>query len=111
MYVNGIVINLAKMLRSLISENIDFKMQLSEDLNAARVDPNQLEQVIMNLAINARDAMPEGGRLTIEKANATLDHNYARKQVSVISGDYVIVAETDTGYDITVPKKDRNLEK
>ena len=108
--VNGIVMNLDKMLRSLISENIDFKMQLSEDLNAARVDPNQLEQVIMNLAINARDAMPEGGRLTIETANATLDHNYARKHVSVIPGDYVMLAVTDTGSGMTEATKARIFE-
>src|SRR5438552_2490383 len=95
--VNGVVMNLDKMLRSLISENIALKIQLADDLDAARVDPNQLEQVIMNLAINARDAMPDVGTLTIETANATLDENYAAKHVSVIPGDYVMLAVTDTG--------------
>ena len=95
--VNGVVMNLDKMLRSLLSENIALKIQLADDLDAARVDPNQLEQVIMNLAINARDAMPNGGTLTIETANATLDENYAAKHVSVIPGDYVMLAVTDTG--------------
>src|SRR2546430_17427585 len=95
--VNGVVMNLDKMLRSLISENIDLKMQLATDLAAARADPNQLEQVIMNLAINARDAMPEGGTLTIETGNATLDQTYVAQHVSVIPGDYVMLAVSDTG--------------
>src|SRR6266705_3892599 len=69
--VNGVVMNLEKMLRSLISENIALRTHFATDLAAARADPNQLEQVIMNLAINARDAMPEGGSLTIETGNAT----------------------------------------
>ncbi len=95
--VNDVILNLDKMLRSLISENIELKASLAPDLRAARADPNQLEQVIMNLAINARDAMPEGGTLTIETANATLDQAYAAQHVSVIPGDYVMVAVTDTG--------------
>ena len=108
--VNGVVMNLDKMLRSLISENIEFTMQLAEDLDAARVDPNQLEQVIMNLAINARDAMPDGGRLTIETANAELDADYAAKHVSVIPGDYVMLAVTDTGCGMSAETKARIFE-
>jgi signal transduction histidine kinase len=108
--VNGVVLNLDKMLRSLISENIDLKLQLDEDLDAARVDPNQLEQVIMNLAINARDAMPEGGRLTIETANATLDVDYAAQHVSVIPGDYVMLAVTDTGCGMSEETRARIFE-
>jgi len=95
--VNDVVLNLDKMLRSLISENIELKTSLAPKLDAARADPNQLEQVIMNLAINARDAMPDGGTLTIETGNATLDHAYAAQHVSVIPGDYVMLAVTDTG--------------
>jgi PAS domain S-box-containing protein len=95
--VNDVVLNLDKMLRSLISENIELKTELATDLAAARADPNQLEQVIMNLAINARDAMPEGGTLTIETGNATLDQAYASQHVSVIPGDYVMLAVSDTG--------------
>ena len=108
--VNDVVMNLDKMLRSLISENIELKMQLAEDLDAARVDPNQLEQVIMNLAINARDAMPDGGRLTIETANAELDADYAAKHVSVIPGAYVMLAVTDTGCGMSEEIKARIFE-
>jgi len=95
--VNGVVMNLDKMLRSLISENIELKTVLADDLAAARADPNQIEQVIMNLAINARDAMPEGGTVTIETRNATLDDAYAAQHVSVIPGEYVMLAVSDTG--------------
>src|SRR6266849_3147321 len=95
--VNGVVSNLDKMLRSLISENIELKTELADNLAAARADPNQIEQVIMNLAINARDAMPEGGTVTIETGNATLDDAYAAQHVSVIPGEYVMLAVSDTG--------------
>jgi two-component system cell cycle sensor histidine kinase/response regulator CckA len=95
--LNDIVLNLDKMLRSLISENIELKTSLASNLAATRADPNQVEQVIMNLAINARDAMPDGGTLTIETKNATLDQSYAAQHVAVIPGDYVMLAVTDTG--------------
>src|SRR3989475_5627668 len=95
--VNSVVVNLEKMLRSLISENIELKTVLADDLAAARADPNQIEQVIMNLAINARDAMPEGGTVTIETRNATLDDADAAQHVSVIAVEYVMLAVTDTG--------------
>src|SRR3989440_913170 len=95
--VNGVVQNLDKMLRSLLSENIELTTHLAETLDSARADPNQVEQVIMNLAINARDAMPEGGKLTIETGNATLDDTYAAQHISVIPGAYVMLAVTDTG--------------
>ena len=108
--VNGVVLNLDKMLRSLMSENIELATQLAEDLDAARVDPNQLEQVIMNLAINARDAMPDGGTVTIETANATLGEDYAAKHVSVIPGVYVMLAVTDTGCGMTEATKARIFE-
>jgi two-component system, cell cycle sensor histidine kinase and response regulator CckA len=108
--INGVVMNLDKMLRSLMSENITLKMNLAEDLDAARVDPNQLEQVIMNLAINSRDAMPEGGTLTIETANAKLDDDYAARHISVIPGDYVMLAVSDTGSGMTDDVKARIFE-
>jgi len=108
--VNDVVMNLDKMLRSLISENIELKTMLADDVDAARVDPNQLEQVVMNLAINARDAMPEGGTLTVETANATLDDDYASRHVSVIPGDYVMIAVTDTGCGMSEEIKARVFE-
>ena len=108
--VNDVVMNLDKMLRSLISENIELKTMFADDVDAARVDPNQLEQVVMNLAINARDAMPEGGTLTIETTNATLDDDYAARHVSVIPGNYVMIAVTDTGSGMSEEIKARIFE-
>jgi CheY-like chemotaxis protein len=104
------VLNLDKMLRSLISENIDLKMKLATTLAAARADPTQLEQVIMNLAINARDAMPEGGTLTIETGNATLDQGYAAQHVSAVPGDYVMLAVSDDGSGMDEATKSRIFE-
>src|SRR5437667_726691 len=108
--VNGVVVNLEKMLRSLISENIALRTHLATDLAAARADPNQIEQVIMNLAINARDAMPEGGSLTIETGNATLDEAYTRQHVSVVPGEYVMLAVSDTGCGMDEHTKARIFE-
>ncbi|HEY6091803.1 MAG TPA: response regulator [Gemmatimonadales bacterium] len=108
--LNDVVLNLDKMLRSLISENIELKTSLAPDLAATRADPNQVEQVIMNLAINARDAMPDGGTLTIETKNATLDQTYAAQHVAVIPGDYVMLAVTDTGCGMDEATKARMFE-
>src|ERR1041385_4328159 len=108
--LNDVVLNLDKMLRSLISENIELKTSLAPDLAATRADPNQVEQVIMNLAINARDAMPDGGTLTIETKTATLDQTYAAQHVAVIPGDYVMLAVTDTGCGMTEATQARIFE-
>ncbi|HXO86853.1 MAG TPA: ATP-binding protein, partial [Gemmatimonadales bacterium] len=108
--LNDVVLNLDKMLRSLMSENIELKAALAPDLHATRADLNQLEQVILNLAINSRDAMPDGGTLTIETANVTLDQEYADHHVSVVPGEYVMVAVSDTGCGMTEQTKARIFE-
>jgi PAS domain S-box-containing protein len=108
--VNGVVMNLDKMLRSLMAENIVLKTDLADNLAAARADPNQIEQVIMNLAINARDAMADGGTVTIETRNATLDDAYAAQHVSVIPGEYVMLAVSDTGCGMDEQTKSRIFE-
>src|SRR5258705_5421613 len=108
--VNSVVLNLDKMLRSLISENIELKTDLADNLGAARADPNQIEQVIMNLAINARDAMPDGGTVTIETGNVTLDDAYAAQHVSVIPGEYVMLAVSDTGCGMDAKTQSRIFE-
>ena len=108
--VNGLAQNLDKMLRSLMTENIDLRYGLFPDIAPVRADPNQLEQVIMNLAINARDAMPKGGTLTIETANVTLDEAYAVQHVSVVPGDYVMLAVSDTGHGMDDRTKARIFE-
>jgi PAS domain S-box-containing protein len=95
--LNGVVTENVKMLTRVIGEDIDLVMVPGPDIGAVKADPGQIEQVIMNLAVNARDAMPQGGRLTIETANVTLDANYARFHAPVKPGDYVMLAISDTG--------------
>jgi PAS domain S-box-containing protein len=95
--LNGVVAENVKMLTRLIGEDIDLVMVPGPDIGAVKADPGQIEQVIMNLAVNARDAMPQGGKLTIETANVTLDAHYARFHAPVKPGDYVMLAISDTG--------------
>jgi two-component system cell cycle sensor histidine kinase/response regulator CckA len=93
--LNQIVLELSKMLQRLIGEDIDLLMGLAADLGKVKADPNQLEQVLMNLVVNARDAMPKGGKLTIETSNVHLSK--ADRHVSVPAGDYVMLAVSDIG--------------
>jgi nitrogen-specific signal transduction histidine kinase len=86
-----------KMMRRLIAENIEITFKRSPDLGRVRMDPGQVEQILMNLAVNARDAMPLGGSLCIETANIELDETYARQNVNVIPGSYVMLSFSDTG--------------
>jgi len=95
--LNEIVENMNRMLQRMIGEDIQFLTILSPGLWPVKVDPGQIEQVIMNLVVNARDAMPEGGRLTLETANMNLDEEYARRHISMKPGPYVMMAVTDTG--------------
>jgi CheY-like chemotaxis protein len=95
--LNAIVTENIKMLTRVIGEDIDLVMVPEEDIGAVKADPGQIEQVIMNLAVNARDAMPKGGKLTIQTANVTLDENYARFHAPLKPGEYVMLAITDTG--------------
>jgi PAS domain S-box-containing protein len=95
--LNAIVSENLKMLTRVIGEDIELVMVPGIDLGAVQADPGQIEQVIMNLAVNARDAMPRGGRLTLETANVSLDEAYARLHSPVESGEYVMLAITDTG--------------
>ena len=95
--LNAVVTENVKMLTRLIGEDIDLVMVPGAELGAVKADPGQIEQVIMNLAVNARDAMPHGGKLTIETANVTLDENYARFHPPVKPGEYVMLAISDTG--------------
>jgi len=107
--LNELVVNLTKMLRSLIGANIKLVTETVPDLGQARVDPSQIEQVLLNLVINARDAMPEGGTLTIRTDNATLNEDYARRHL-VTPGDYVLVGVRDTGVGMTDDVKQHLFE-
>jgi PAS domain S-box-containing protein len=95
--LNEVVAENLKMLTRMIREDIDLVMVPGPAIGAVRADPGQVDQVVMNLAVNARDAMPEGGKLTIETANVTLDENFARTHTPLIAGDYVMLAISDTG--------------
>jgi len=95
--LNGVVAEMDKMLRRLIGEHIALVTVLAPDLGHVRADPNQLEQVIVNLAVNARDAMAQGGTLTIETANVDLDATYAQTHLGSVPGPYTMLAVTDTG--------------
>ena len=95
--LNAVVTENLKMLTRVISEDIDLVMVPATGLGAVRADVGQVEQVIMNLAVNARDAMPSGGKLTIETSNVSLDEDYARFHAPLVPGNYVMLAITDTG--------------
>jgi two-component system cell cycle sensor histidine kinase/response regulator CckA len=95
--LNSLVVNLDKMLQRLIGEDIEMKSVIEPSLGSARADPGQIEQVIMNLVVNAREAMPKGGNLTLETANIDLDQTYARDHAGVLPGRYVMLAVSDTG--------------
>ncbi len=95
--LNGVVTENLRMLTRMIGEDIDLVMIPAADLGAVRADAGQIEQVIMNLAVNARDAMPAGGKLTIETSNVVLDEDYARFHAPLKPGNYVMLAISDTG--------------
>ena len=96
--LNAIVSENFRMLDRVIGEDIDIVIVPGPQLGTVKADPGQIEQVIMNLAVNARDSMPRGGKLTIETANVTLDENYTRLHSSVDPGEYVMLCVTDTGF-------------
>lgn len=95
--LRSVVGELDPMLRRLIGEDIELTTLAGRDLGRVKADPNQIEQVLMNLAINARDAMSTSGKLTIETMNVDLDEDYARQHVAVQPGPYVLLAVSDTG--------------
>jgi two-component system cell cycle sensor histidine kinase/response regulator CckA len=95
--LNTVVSHVEKMLRRLIGEDIELKTIAGKELGNVKVDAGQIEQVIMNLALNARDAMPQGGKLSIEATNVALGETYAQAHVTIPPGPYVMLAVTDTG--------------
>lgn len=108
--LNGVVEEMGKLLPRLIGEDIELVIRGSEDLGAIRADANQMEQVIMNLAVNARDAMPAGGRLLIETSNAELDSAYNSVHPIVRQGRYILLAVSDTGTGMNAETQARIFE-
>jgi PAS domain S-box-containing protein len=108
--LNEVVAENLKMLTRMIGEDIDLVMVPAPALGAVRADPGQIDQVIMNLAVNARDAMPQGGKLTIETANVALDENFVRTHSPLTAGDYVMLAISDTGVGMDVDTQSRIFE-
>jgi PAS domain S-box-containing protein len=95
--LNSIVMGLDKLLRRLMDNGIEMTTAPGKNIGTIKADPGQMEQVIMNLVVNARDAMPQGGRLTVETTNVDLDAAYANDHTSVKPGRYVMLAVSDTG--------------
>jgi len=108
--LNDAVKDLEKMLRRLIGENIEMTMVPGKNIGRIKADSGYVGQVLMNLAVNARDAMPDGGRLAVATGNATLDEDYASAHPGAIPGDYVMLSVSDTGTGMTAEVKARLFE-
>jgi PAS domain S-box-containing protein len=98
--LNSVVAGVSRMLRRLIGENVELLTELDSALPPVKADPGQIEQIVMNLAVNASDAMPQGGRLTLETRHTELDQAYASRHLGVRPGSYAMLAVSDTGHGI-----------
>jgi PAS domain S-box-containing protein len=107
---NAVIGQAEKMLHRLIGEDVRLVLGLQPDVGNIRADPGHVEQAIMNLAVNARDAMPLGGQLTIETANVHLDENYARSHMGVHPGEFVMIAVSDNGTGMDAATRQRIFE-
>jgi PAS domain S-box-containing protein len=108
--LNDVLDDVENMLRRLLRENIAIDVRRAPELGSVLADPGQVEQVIVNLAVNSRDAMPGGGKLTIETGNVEVDEEYAERHVSVTPGRYVRLSVTDTGSGMSAATRDRIFE-
>jgi len=108
--MNELIAEMGKLLRRLIREDIEFSLCLGDSLARVKADPGQIEQVLLNLTVNASDAMPLGGRLTIETQNIIVDKEYARTRSSVEPGAYVVLSISDTGHGMDAATKARIFE-
>ena len=107
---NDLIEDFEKMLGRMIGEDVELRLALARDLGNVRADPGQVQQVLMNLVVNARDAMPTGGKLLIETANADLSQPYVELHQPVVPGQYVMLAVTDTGVGMSADLKTRIFE-
>src|SRR5262249_45817519 len=108
--VNDLVVDAARLLRPTLGEQIEIQSMLAHDAAAALIDPSQLSTAILNLALNARDAMPDGGKLTLETLNVVLDEHYAGMNPEVKPGNYIMIAVSDTGAGIPGSLLDKVFE-
>ena len=108
--VNALVIDAARLLRPTLGEQIEIESMLAHDSAPALIDPSQLSTAILNLALNARDAMPDGGKLTLETRNVVLDENYPSMTSEIKPGNYVMIAVSDTGEGIPGSLLDKVFE-
>jgi CheY-like chemotaxis protein/two-component sensor histidine kinase len=108
--INEVLSDFQELLEKTIREDIEVQLRLSEDLPAVRADKSQLEQVILNLAVNAQDAMPAGGKLTIETSLAELDQHYASHHMGVVPGRYLMLVVSDTGLGMDKETRDQIFE-
>lgn len=108
--LNTVIGEVENMLRQLLGEDVDLQMRTAENLGNILADPGRLEQVIMNLALNAREAMPQGGTLIIETANVDLDETHAAQNISATPGRFARLSVTDTGVGMTAEERDRVFE-
>ena len=108
--LDSVVTEMEKMLRRVIGENIDLRAVLEPKLGSVKADPGQIEQIVLNLVVNARDSMPSGGKVTIETDNVYLDEEYANNHVGVRPGQYVMLAVSDTGTGIDEETQARIFE-
>jgi two-component system, cell cycle sensor histidine kinase and response regulator CckA len=108
--VNAIVLDMERLLRPLIGENVEFTTRLAPDAAHTRADAGQLEQVLMNLVVNAKDAMSSGGKLTIETRNIVVDENHRRGQTFIRPGHYVVLSVSDTGIGMDKETQSRIFE-
>jgi two-component system cell cycle sensor histidine kinase/response regulator CckA len=108
--LNGVVNNVSKMLLRLIGEDITLSLKPGEPLGSVKADLGQIEQVLMNLAVNARDAMPEGGKIAIQTSNVELDETYAKQHPSLRPGSYVMLSFSDTGCGMDAKTRSRLFE-
>jgi PAS domain S-box-containing protein len=108
--VNGLIAESEKLLRRTLGEHVEIELRLQENAWPALIDPTQLTTALVNLAVNARDAMPDGGKLTLETKNVVLDHTYAQTNPDVGPGDYVMIAVSDTGAGIPEAIRSRVFE-
>jgi len=108
--LNELIGNLRKMLTRLIGEDITLETKLAAELGSVRVDPGQFQQLVVNLCVNARDAMPDGGKLAIQTGNADLDESFCHLQPDVRPGGYVRIAVSDTGQGMSEEVRQRIFE-